>query len=517
MAYVSVTEQLLQDAASRTRAKLGTAELITPRELAGKIQEIDACRRMDTTSVETSGRYGMRAAEVAESYVAARWIGHHYWNYNANGSIFDSYDEDNHEMEIRNFLDASAQSQESEDPDDDPTVEIEDQTQFAGYDPMVVNGKFRLYAYATKPFGKCPSFDADGKIIPGSAPIQAAIDCSTFVSLALRGIPYEASPWAVYGVQQTGKFYWTPANIVGMTGTEGWEQREIDLQPAGLYNDIGVDGHSSLRTAADFAEFYYKTGRVLYDRPIHKLADRSRNQPTAAEIIPLLQPGDLLFFSGVKTDDDGTERLTITNRFRCVSHIAIISRDARFLVEVTNGKTTFPNAVYYREIKDAKLRGLTLVIRPDYRPRAQDVSTPPGENQLSYPWTYSRRDSYTTNGLTFQAKGENRIQVSGKLTATWTITLRGSTSAMDAGLWLSAGTYRAALNADTNIGSTGFALQVRHADGFDFAPAVRAYDNSDATFTLTAPERVIVRLYCGSGLVNQAINETIEPTITRLS
>lgn len=512
MAYKLIDEQIADDTADRIMAKAGL-ERIKPRQFPDTVQRLDTMRKM--TSIPNAlhnGYLGVRVATVAESYIASRMLQGEYWNYNANGGILDFYDEDAHNKELEHIEEARSQSDESEESDNEDTPR--DQALFNGYDPMAVRNVYRLYAYATKPYSKAAKEPKPN--------IGAAIDCSTFVSLALRGIDYNHSPWALYGVNGSVShgFTWNPVLMGTMIQHEGWENRAIDFQPNGVFANLGFVGHSSLRTAADFGEFFYKTGKILYDRQIYSVEERAINQPKTADILPLLEPGDILFFSGRYFDDDGGEHLTIRNRFRCISHIAIASRNVEKIMEVTNGKVnTYPNAVYYRTLTDAKLAGLTLVIRPDYRPHVGEsytvgTETPVGANQLYYPWTFSRRKTYETGGITVESMGENVLKLTGTTTSEVNITLAGSTSNPDAGMWLSAGTYVVEGMDATKVQSIGFAVQVKQDASTEFSPRCRGYYNStENTFTLSQDSRVYVRLHIASGMTT---NCTISPTIKRV-
>lgn len=48
------------------------------------------------------------------------------------------------------------------------------------------------------------------------------MDCSTFVGLVLRGIPYENSPYA------NNPSSWYPEDIIYSYGDNGWEYKELD-------------------------------------------------------------------------------------------------------------------------------------------------------------------------------------------------------------------------------------------------------------------------------------------------
>jgi hypothetical protein len=82
-----------------------------------------------------------------------------------------------------------------------------------------------------------------------------------------------------------------------MYGTEGWEFIHLDKQDkyhrdgkSIMFTDIGIEGHSSIRTAAHLGEYFYKNGYVIYDR----YRDGELYNLTDLETLKL-QPGDLIF------------------------------------------------------------------------------------------------------------------------------------------------------------------------------------------------------------------------------
>jgi len=511
-----INRTTLEQIADAAREKLEVDYAIKGKNLATEVGRIQIGKPMSTTEVdyEDSGYYGMEAARTAESYLKARQIDGVAWNYNAV-SIFDNYDADAKEREANNFEDADSQDTEDDD-ETDYDASITDQSAYAGYDPAATvatasNPVYRLYGYATKPYLKYKK-----KYI---API---IDCSTFIGLALRGIDYDHSPWKLYGAPEIGDYTWTPRvdlpNLVRLCN-KPWAQTQLDYQPAGAFTDIGISGHSSVRLAAELGEFYYAAGKVLYDRVINSLAQRRTNVPTEEEIWPMLRPGDLLFFAGRKVvnsdyDEYETESevnaegqtvyytMSIHERWRSISHVAMVATNPTKLIEVTNGRYSLPNAVYMRDIAlhNKKLNGLTLVIRPDYRPRKAPEKTTIGENQCVYPWYFSQKKEYVSDGgATLKTTGSNTIVLNGTTTAAKTLGVKGTQNTEESALWLSKGTYQLGIgNAAYTSGQLN--LQVNKKDNTEFSPAIRAYGGHTTTFELTEDTEVLVRLYIGAGL-----------------
>lgn len=307
----------------------------------------------------------------------------------------------------------------------------------------------------------------------------ARIDCSTFVGLCLRGIPYEKSPYAVHkGVDET----WTPAaELSAMYGTEGWEFRELDAQRAGVFHDLGIAGCSSVRYAADLGRYFHKYGRVLYDQAVDGvITDQSGIG---------LQPGDLVFWSTTTNED-------VKARFKSISHVAIVAERTDYYYHVTGTEGKVDQiVVWYEQFAETDTAhpnsAMVLAVRPDYRPRRGKEETPVGVNLLGFPWVYSRLESTGKNGLTISMVDRNTIKLSGTATENTTLGLTYTT--------LSPGRY--VLTGIEDSTGVDFTLQVRNGDGTDFATKVRYPAGADSTnrFVLTEEKTVAVRLYVGSG------------------
>lgn len=326
------------------------------------------------------------------------------------------------------------------------------------------------------------------------------IDCSVFVGLCLRGIPYDKSPYALHkGADDT----WTPATeLEAMYGAEGWEHPELDTQQAGEFNDLGIADHSSIRFAADIGRYFSKYGYVLYDK--------ARDGTITSHNGLGLEPGDLVFW-------DTSDNINVDGRFKSISHIGLVGENASFYYEATGTEgTTGQEVIKFTQFSNSgshPTSSMVLAVRPDYRPSKPKEQTPIGVNLLEFPWTYSRQASYTTNGLTLNQTNKNTIVVNGTSTAATTIGLKSYANSDDH-ITLSAGTYQLS-GIPSGFSGTGFALQVRDAAGTDFSTPIRYPSGSSATstFTLTQQTDVTVRLYCGN---NRTIsNASVVPTLIR--
>lgn len=330
--------------------------------------------------------------------------------------------------------------------------------------------------------------DSDGK---------AMIDCSAFVGLCLRGIPYESSPFAEHtGANAT----WTPGTeLPDLYGTDGWEYRVLDYQEAGRYNDLGITGFSTLRVAADLAEFFYKNGYVVYDA----LTDGTLPQSVTDQ----LMPGDLLFWAKSTATDAQKER------FRSISHVGIVAEKTDKFFEATTGTSV----VLYSSFAD-KCSEIVLICRPDYRPKVTNTQVPIGANLLTYPWTWGATQTSTLNGITFETTGVNSLRISGTNTTAFSRNIKGQKNSDVNYIVLSPGTYQVSGMDGTGIKHVGFAIQVLYADGTDFDPVIRCYDGHDDQFTITETTNVLAWLWFGSNSGNgYTLNCDISPSLVRIS
>ena len=194
------------------------------------------------------------------------------------------------------------------------------------------------------------------------------IDCSSLVSLVLRGITYDKSPYALHkGANAT----WNPSKeLSGMYGDDGWEFTFLDKQLEGFFNNLGIPGYSSVKSAADIGEYFYKYGYVIFDAKV----DGEMTAEKAVAIEKQLEPGDLLFWSKPTASD------AQKNRFRSISHTAMVAENTSHFLEVTTGESVVLYSTFDAEDDDEtndKFNYISLICRPDYRPRnsAEKISS----------------------------------------------------------------------------------------------------------------------------------------------
>lgn len=320
----------------------------------------------------------------------------------------------------------------------------------------------------------------------------ARIDCSTFVGLVLRGIPYENSPFATH---KGAKATWNPSEeLADMYGDGVWVHKWLDKQPEGIYSNLGISGYSSIRNAADLGEYFYKYGYVIFDA-------RVDGSPTAS-LKDKLRPGDLLFWSKPSATD------TQKKRFRSISHVAIVSENYSHYFEVTTGNSV----VLYQKFEE-KYENISLICRPKYRNYMAAEETPIGENLINYPWVYGAVKESTYGGITFTTVNKNTIHISGTNTSEINRKLKGN-SETGMGFKLSAGTYELSGMDNVGIKSVGVALQVKNVDGTDFDTPVRCYTSNNPTFTISKDTDVIVVLHFGDK--EYTVDCDITPTLTRI-
>lgn len=236
---------------------------------------------------------------------------------------------------------------------------------------------------------------------------RAVLDCSSYMGLVLRGIPYSKSPFIIHDVPNDR---WVPS-VEMVYGDEGWEYPVIDKQPETEYRKTGFDGFSSLRSARHQAEFFYKYGYVVYDRERDGL-------PTEA-LQELVKPGDLLFWSYV--DEDGNydqEKVSkATNNFRAINHVGMVTDRTNYYFHVTGDTDNVSNEepVSFSALKNKVFYQLSMICRPDYR-KGRPLEIPAGANVLGFPWNFSSGTTY--GGVTFTFTGDSGETI--KLTGTRT-------------------------------------------------------------------------------------------------
>lgn len=434
------------------QSKLFTDEAykIVANEFASKIMDIDRLRPMTLYPDELdNGYYGNQAAIIASTYHFARNTGVDTFVYNSSNGIF------------------------------------------GGTNPRVRDTASSL---------------TDSSDISTTG--YARIDCSTYISLVLRGIAYENSPYAQhpYDADVESNNRWIPSSdLDGMYGDDGWEFRLIDKQPSGVYNNIGLEGYSTLRTAADFGEFFYKCGKVIYDSYV----DEALTEESAGTLAKSLKPGDIIFWAKDGADD------VQKRRFRSISHIGMVAERTDRYFHVSGGSTVVLYGTFTSSYSD-----IALICRPDYRPSKVVGETPVGVNLLHYPWSYNMSTEYASNGMTFSLDKSDisAIHLSGTNANAFSINIKGHTNNDCSYLVLNPGTYELSGMDNTGVESEDVAILVKHSDGSDFDVAIKCYAGNNPTFTLAEDTKVHVQLYIGdNGGAGYTFDCDIFPNLKRIA
>ena len=169
-----------------------------------------------------------------------------------------------------------------------------------------------------------PVDDEDGRGI---------IDCSTFIRLVLSGVDYMHSPYATGnrsdGAPRKDLYAWADERIAA----------------------------NKLRYAADLAEYFFLTGRVL-------------------DGFDDLRPGDIIFHA---------KPGAIKNRFRCISHVSIMAEegyDERCYYNVTSDS----NGLVVLRSRWSSRNDYVFAARPDYEPPRSYPTLDERINLLVPPW-----------------------------------------------------------------------------------------------------------------------------------
>lgn len=381
---------------------------------------------------------------------------------------------------------------------------------------------------------------------------KAAIDCSTFVGLCLRGITYEKSPYNIYPKNSNVTWLPTLQEIENMCGNDGWEFRELDRQREGVFNNIGIPGYSTIRFAADFAEYFYKCGFVVYDRKATPSIS-----PRDPSIIKSLLPGDILFWAKPTASDAQKER------FRSISHIGIVAERTDRFYQVTGFKPNFDEygnkidpdldplittpesgqrkVVFYSPYDTEKQDTIVMICRPDYRQKSY-VDIPLNYNLISYPWSwgttnpneYIDPETGLSCGVIFTTginkNGESTITINGHNTKSISRNLKGGAIFDDVRdlydkIVLSPGTYRMDGMNGTGINNVGLSLQLlrleKKNNSYEINQdnPIRVYDGHQQVFTITESIDARIVLYIGSNEGNGYYfsNISICPKLEKIS
>ena len=227
----------------------------------------------------------------------------------------------------------------------------------------------------------------DGALL-NNASGQGLIDCSTYIHLVMRGIPYHKSPYTNTAANATYN-----ASALATNTAYAWADDHI-RQSATLGGMV--------RYAADLAAYYWAAGRAFTDASLRK-------------------PGDLIFHSTHQN-----------NRFMSMSHVSIVSDNIDQYYNVTDVANTVVRTNYANRNAD-----IVFFARPDYeRLPQQSYTFDPNHNYLAYPWIFGDRKTYAS-GVTATASESGVTTACSGATAATTIPLVSSSYP----LYLPAGTY----------------------------------------------------------------------------
>ena len=333
---------------------------------------------------------------------------------------------------------------------------------------------------------------------------ECEMDCSGFISLVLRGIDYEHSPF--YGSTGTKNKTWNASNLATLCQNSEyvWADDYLDTQTETCFKDIGIQGKRSIRTAADIAEYYYSQGCTVYEFD---------EDPTS---VPAdLQPGDILFWS-----KDGASDAQ-KSRFKAISHVGIVDTDTTKFYHVTTtnskGKT-----VYYSNIGD-KLQYLSLIVRPNYIPISTDIVSPLHTNLLpeyQYPDCSAIDTTVNKNALTFTLNPSGGVSVKGKGTTGTTFYLykKEQPLTLTPGRYVLEGspTFPGISTTGTST-KWGISLTDTNGNTLTDVHGKRVWDRGEAcTFDITENTDVYVYIYISADLT-LSNTYTFKPSLTRIS
>ncbi len=217
---------------------------------------------------------------------------------------------------------------------------------------------------------------------------QGLIDCSTYIHLVMRGIPYQKSPYVNTNANAT----YHASDLVTNTAYT-WADDHIR-------SSITLGG--MVRYAADLAAYYWAAGRAFTDASLRK-------------------PGDLIFHSTKQN-----------SRFLSISHVSMVSDDIDRFYNVTDLSNTVVRTNYANRNAD-----IVFFARPDYERIPQQTYTfDPNHNYLAYPWIFGDSKTYPS-GVTATASESGISTACSGATAATVIPLVSSNYP----LYLPAGTY----------------------------------------------------------------------------
>lgn len=260
------------------------------------------------------------------------------------------------------------------------------------------------------------------------------IDCSTYIHLVMRGIPYDKSP---YATNTSASATYDPSNLVTNIAEYTWADDNIR-------DSVTIGGQ--VRFAADLAAYYWFQGRCFTDPNLRK-------------------PGDLIFHS---TKDN--------ERFMSITHVSIVEDDITQYFNVTDTDNVVVRTAYANRNDD-----IVFFARPDYENLGKQTYTfNPNFNYLAAPWIENTK---TMNGVTYTVNEDSGTIVSaGSATNGSQFDLVTSSYP----LYLPAGTYHlsgapARLDRGSRVSYSYWGLRLYPLDGRTITSQVKGFDSSTYT------------------------------------
>lgn len=364
-----------------------------------------------------------------------------------------------------------------------------------------INGEAQFrYSQSKGLFGDGTLTDENGK---------CWMDCSTFGGLNLRGIPFHKTPYYLVKGQpnKTLADLGLDSTIVSQLCEESeyeYANKYLDRQDDSSLNHSFKEGYKSIRTAAEYAEYFYGQGYTLYE---------FSTSPTS---VPSgLLPGDLLFWSKEAANNNQK------SRFKAISHMGIVGRNTSKYYQATGyADERETETIFYQDISSS-LSELSYIARPNYNPIKIDV-TPLGVNLLPrYYFDSLQIDaSKTSNGVTFTPKVEGgfKVQRTASSSSGTTFYLYSSSNPVK----LEPGTYElSGTPIHATASSTGTALvwglSVKDADtktGLTDINGATVWDRgSGSTFQLTETINAYVYFFVAASLSDTSVYEVIPKLI----
>lgn len=334
------------------------------------------------------------------------------------------------------------------------------------------------------------------------------LDCSGFISLVLRGIPFNKSPF--YKVQ--GQPNKTLSSIklkdsfiydMACDSSYSWANVLLDKQIDSGLKDIGLEGFKSISNAGQLGEYFFGQGRALY------VFEKS------PETVPSnLQPGDLIFWS------KSTASTNQKNRFMGISHVGVVARDTTRFIHVTGSDEEKGDTVFYSEIA-TKLDEISLIVRPNYQPVIP--SLPLNENLLPL-WGYDNcnvASDYTTKGVKFKPVIEGGFSITRleENTSSSTFYIKKSENPIT----LTKGSYKLSGapvldGASTSQSTRDWGLMIKALNGETIldSEGIEVLDKGKgSTFTLSEDKEVYIYFYCSSKLSPNGV--ICKPSLVKIS